>query len=239
MLARHFLTLALIANPPLVGIVAAQSSTAPKPQPRNTVQHAKWSSELETTWGITPELFRDMGLSALTTGEEVQLLTWEAEQVQKAKDSDPRPSFVCGRPGVTSTIKPEDYDKVRIYVEATGNASEIISGVRQRFRGMNGTEVVYTADEADVTVSLVAMNSENMAGQRTGVAISYVVQQPCIWAFGKQSVHYDSVENQGLQMGSNVPDVVDSIVSSIDTSNLESHRQSNAFTKKMIQELKK
>jgi len=44
--------------------------------------------------------------------------------------------------------QPEAYDKVRVYVTASGDADEIISGVRERLRRMNRTDVVYTSDEA-------------------------------------------------------------------------------------------
>ncbi len=72
-----------------------------------------------------------------------------------------RPSIqvVCGRPG-ESDIKPESWDKVRVYVNASGEANEIISGVRERLREMNGTEVVYSSAEADLTVNIVALHTQ-------------------------------------------------------------------------------
>lgn len=235
MLARQFLTITLIAAMPLVGIADAQSSTPQKPQPRITVSRATWSSDLEITWGITPQLFRAMGLGSLTQEQEVRLLTWALEQNQKAKDSVVTQSFDCGRPGEpVADAKPEAYDKVRVYVIATGDASEIISGVRERFRTMNGIDVVYGSDEADVVVSLVAIKTQTTGGYPSGHAVSIVAKEPCVLKLGTYTTPYDSLLEQLVQVGSDVPKIVDSIVSTIDTDVLESHRKSNAEYKKML-----
>lgn len=232
---RSFLVRALVAILPLVALADGQTLSPQTPQ-RNTVAHASWTAALEKNYGIRMGDFRDMGLGSLTTEQELNLFVWIETQKQQAKESVPAQTFSCGRPAEPlSDAKPEAYDKVRVYVSATGDASEVISGVRERFRSMNGIEVVYSSGEADVTVSLVALNLQNTSGYHTGVAISYVVQQPCVLKFGSSKTSYDTVENQGLQMGSDIPAVVVAIVSRIDTSDLEDHRQMNAWEKKFLQ----
>jgi hypothetical protein len=204
--------------------------------PREVPPRISWTPEVEQNFDITKQSFQDMGLSALSSEQYGNLLGWDLARVQKAKDSVFTESVDCGRTSETFIdSKPEAYDKVRVYINATGDASEVISGVRGRFRAMNGVEVVYADNEADVTVSLVAMNLETIGGYHNGVAISYVVENPCILKVGTSKDNYDTIEDQGLQVGSDVSGVVDSIVSKIDTSDLETHRQSNASYKKMLQ----
>lgn len=203
---------------------------------RNAQPTMSWTPEVEQNFDITKQNFQDMGLSALSQEQYINLLTWDEMRTQKAKSSVITENFDCGRTSESfADSKPEAYDKVRVYVDATGEASEVISGVRERFRAMNGIEVVYNNAEADVTVSLVALNLETTGGYHNGVAISYVVQEPCILRFGTSKTNYDTIENQGIQVGSNISGVVDSLVSKIDTSDLERHRQSNASYKKMLQ----
>ena len=203
---------------------------------RDAPPKISWTPGVEQNFDITKQNFQDMGLSALSEEQYINLLTWDQTRTQKAKDSVMTEAFDCGRTGESfADSKPEAYDKVRVYIAATGEASEVISGVRERFRAMNGIEVVYDNTEADVTVSLVALNLETAGGYHNGVAISYAVQQPCILKFGTSKSNYDTIEDQGIQVGSEVSGVVESIVSKIDTSDLERHRQSNASYKKLLQ----
>jgi hypothetical protein len=203
---------------------------------RDVPSRISWTPEVEQQFDMTNQNFQDMGLSALSPEQYINLLAWDETRTQKARNSVITENFDCGRTSeFFADSKPEAYDKVRVYIDATGEASEVISGVRERFRAMNGIEVVYDNTEADVTVSLVALNLETTGGYHNGVAISYVVQKPCILKFGTSKTNYDTIENQGLQVGSNISGVVDSIVSKIDTSDLEKHRQSNASYKKILQ----
>ncbi len=176
-----------------------------------------------------------MGLDSLTQVQEVRLLTWVAERELQAKAAVPKMTFDCGRQGESFLdAKPESYDRVRVYVDASGGATEVISGVRERLRSMNGTEVVYSSDEADLKVGLIAMQVKSKGGFETGSSISVVVSRPCVWTMGTNTSHIDSIENQFLQVGSEVNGMVDSIVSDIDTNNLDSQRKLNAAIKKTI-----
>src|ERR1700677_4610 len=194
----------------LVGLflAMAQGQSAPihKSQPQKTVAHAVWSSNLETNFGISEQGFQEMGLAALTTDQEFNMLTWAYSREQKAKASVQSPSFDCGRPGQKfADAKPEEYDKVRVNVDASGSADEIISGVRERLRAMNGIEVVYNSDEADLTVSLVAIQTkEQRAGYQLGTASAVVVTEPCTWKLGTYTNSYDVLRDQFVQVGSDV-----------------------------------
>lgn len=215
-----------------------QAPPAQKAPQHTTPPHAFWNPVLEKDLGITPQLFHDMGLGMLTQEQEVNLFMWVEQREQQAKDSVPTTSFTCGRTGESFLeAKPESYEKVRVYVNASGSADEIISGIRQRLRAMNGTEVVYNSEEADLTVHIIAMfTREKRAGYQLGSATSVVVTRPCVWKLGTYQNDYDTIQDQFVQVGSEVPALVDAIVSAIDTDSLEPQRKSNAGYKKFLQE---
>ncbi|HLM80542.1 MAG TPA: hypothetical protein VK302_07905 [Terriglobales bacterium] len=207
-----------------------QKTLPPKPELR-----ANWTDELEVGYGIAKQAFHDMGLEKLTPSQLVNLLIWVDERQRQAKAAVPATTFDCGRQGESFLdAKPESYDKVRVYVDASGDATEIISGVRERLRSMNGSEVVYSSDEADLKVSLIAMQTQSKGGYDTGSAISVVVSRPCVWTSSTNTSHVDSVENQLVQVGADVRAMVDSIVSNIDTNDLDPQRKLNAQLKKML-----
>jgi hypothetical protein len=219
----------------------AQTSPARKPQPsQKTVDHASWAPGLEGIVGIAEEDFRDMGLAALTKDQELYLLVWASGLEQKGKDSVQVPSFECGRPGQKfQDAKPEEYDKVRVNVEASGSADEVVSGVRERLRMMNGTEVVYNSDEADLTVFLTGMKIHTKGGIETGVAVAVTVVQPCTWTLGTYTNHYNILKADSVEVGSEPPLLVSSIVSGIDTDVLDNQRKMNAGYRKFLQDQKK
>lgn len=206
-----------------------------KPVQPKTESHASWTDYLEKNYGVTQKTFQDMGLGNLTWTQEINLLTWVTERERLAKAAVPVTSFDCGRQGETFLdAKPESYDKVRVYVDASGDATEVISGVRERMRAMNGTEVVYSSDEADLKVSLVAAHTKSKGGYDTGSAISLVVSRPCVWTGSTNTSHVDWVENQLVQVGSEVGPMVDSMVSDVDTNDLDPQRKLNSVLKKML-----
>lgn len=194
------------------------------------VARPAWTPELEKNYGISEQMFHDMGLGDLTLNQYWNFLTWSHGREENLKDSAPKFVFDCNRPGVSlQDTRPEAYDQVRLFVVASGDASEIISGVRERFRAMNGIDVVYNRDESDLVISLVALQTKaKNAGYQLGVAVSVVVFQPCVWKNGTYTHNYDSMQDQFVQVGSDVSGVVDSIVSSIDTDDVESQRALNA-----------
>lgn len=131
--------------------------------------------------------------------------------------------------------KPDSYDNVRLYISASGDADEIISAVRERLRAMNGVEVVYSSDEADLNVSLVTLKTRNKSAYETGYAISVVVTQPCMQKVGTQVSHLQTFQDQFVQVGSDEHVIVNSIVSSVDTDTIDDQRKENAEFKKMLQ----
>ncbi len=227
----------LRTSPPILLLLLVICLFAETAEPKKPlVHHPSWTPALEQNFGITKQQFTEMGLGALTTDQYLNVLFWVSDQEKRAKDSVPTNLFSCGRIGsMDQDTRPEAYDTARVYVTASGDANEIISGVRQRLRSMNGTQVVYASDEADLVISLVAMTTKEKSAQyQLGVAISVVVSQPCLWKYGSYSSHYDVIRDQFLQVGSDVQKVVDSIVSSVDTNDLEDQRKINASWKKYV-----
>lgn len=198
--------------------------------------YATWTPYVEKNYDITEEKFGDMGLPELTVNQYVNLLLWLQDREQKVKNSVPQQALDCDRPGTPfSSTPPEAYDKVHVNVTASGEATQIISGVRERLRTMDGVEVVYSDDDADLTVSMLAMNLTNVGGYHTGVAASIDVTQPCAYKVNTSSVPYQMQLDQFMEVGSNISDLVNEIVSTIDTRSLDAQRAQNARYKKMLQ----
>ena len=128
---------------------------------------------------------------------------------------------------------------MRVNVEASGSADEVISGVRERLRTMNGTEVVYSSDEADLIVYLTGTKIHAKGGFDTGVAIAVTVVQPCIWTLSTYTNHYNILKADSVEVGSDTPLLVSSIVSGIDTDVLDNQRKMNASYRKFLQDQKK
>ncbi len=232
---------ALILVLSLLTAANGQSSTPQKPRTPEAVPHTSWTPTLESDFGVSKDAFRAMGLGNLTVSQMEQLLIWVANRERQAKTSVPVTTFNCGRTGQPFLDqRPEVYDKVRVYVSASGNANEIISGVRERLRAMVGTEVVYTLSEADLSVSLVGVKTTAKgSGYQLGNAISVVTSQPCVWMVGTYPLNYDTVQDQFIEVGSETSAMVADIVSTVDTNSLENQRKSNAGLKKFLQDKKK
>jgi hypothetical protein len=238
MIQRVFIVLAQIVL--LLATSSGQPATQKPAHPQKPAQpktdpHASWTPALEKNLGITQQAFHDMGLGMLTQEQEINLFVWVNERERQAKSATAEQTFDCGRQGESFVdAKPESYDRVRVYVDASGDATETISGVRERLRAMTSTEVVYSSNEADLTVSLVAMQTQSKGGQQTGSAISVVVSDPCLWNRGTHTTRIANVQNQFVQVGSDVKAMVDAIVSNIDTNDLDPQRKTNAELKKML-----
>jgi hypothetical protein len=168
----------------------------------------------------------------------VKVLNWADARDQKAKRSVPSQTFDCGRPGKAFLeTPPEAYDMVRVYVSATGEATQIISGVRERLRMLNGTEVVYSPEEADLSVSLIAMNVKNIGDYQSGVAIAVGTTAPCVLKRGTDTTKYDVLMDDFLQIGADRPTVINEIVSSIDTNSLDNQRKINAQYENLLKSM--
>jgi hypothetical protein len=215
-----------------------QSSSSKTPPSRKEVDHATWNSALEKDFGITPQSFRDMGLQNLTLEQYVNLFGWILQREDDAKKSVPTQTFNCGRPGESfKDAKPEAYEKVRVYVATSGDDDEVFSAVRERLRTMNGVEIVYSSDEADLKLSLVGVKEkEKNIGYQLGNAISIAVAKPCKWQLGTYATKYDTLQDQYVEVGSDISLVVNSIVSAFDTNNLEDERRANAAYRKLLQD---
>jgi len=69
-------------------------------------------------------------------------------------------------------------------------------------------------------------------------AISVVVTKPCVWKLGTFTDRQEALQNQFVQVGSENSEVVNSIVSTIDTDDLEKQRSANADFKKFLPYMK-
>lgn len=208
------------AQPPTV-----KTATASKP----SVGHAEWNQESETLVGLTQQQFTEAGLSKLTTAEYGHLLSAMITQQVKVRQEgqNSRPLHVCGP-------IPERYDKVRVSVEANDTApSEIVSGVRQRLRGMPDVEIVFAPLEADFNVSILSMETENKMRTRTGYLASVVTADTCQGSLGEYKWTYQSQRNHWVFTDSETASLAETIVTSLDTKDIEPTRQLHANLNKL------
>lgn len=106
----------------LLTIANGQGTSTLKSRSSDAITRASWSTSLESNFGISRQAFHDMGLGALTENQLTQLLSWEDTREQQARKSIPKSTFTCGRPGEPLLgSRPEAYDKVRVYVKASGD----------------------------------------------------------------------------------------------------------------------
>lgn len=66
-----------------------------------------------------------------------------------------------------------------------------------------------------------------------GNAVSIAVTKPCTWKLREYSNNYDTLQNQWIQVGYDNQEVINSIVSSVDTEEIEQQRKMNASYKEI------
>jgi hypothetical protein len=213
----------------LILCVPALNQTARKTAtPATREEHAAWLPESETYFGISQETFRTAGLSKLTTTEYGALLMsmskWRLKAAEEAKKSVF--TYTCGQ-------LPAKDSKIKVMIQANDNApSEIMSPLRQRIRGMPDVEIVFQPDQADFGMTVLPMEVRTVDNYKTGYAASVVTYTLCQSQFGDSKWPIQIVSNHWVfTAGNNAGQIVDQIVSSVDTADIEAARKFRAAVK--------
>lgn len=189
---------------------------------------AEWNESVESFVGITHDQFIQAGLAKLTKDQFASLFLTIYDTRQKAIDNAKKEqlTYTCGP-------SPANYDKVKLYVDVSDKTpSAIASGMRQRLRGLSDIEIVYTPIEADVGVQILGFANELENGHRTGFSVSVATYDPCKASMGDKDWPITMLDSHFMFTAANVSEVVDAVVSSIDTSDIESARKLHAAIKK-------
>ena len=217
--------------------LSAQSGSAPSPPAgasgKGTSKpaapsRAEWSEAIESFCGITREQFNHAGLAKLSKDDFAALIlaiyNIRQEAVENAKKL--QITYVCGP-------LPANYDKVKIYVDMDDKApAEVASGVRQRLRGLADVEIVYTPIEADVGLQILGFENELESGRKTGYSVSVASYDPCKGSLGDNEWPTRVLDNHFIFTAANVSQVIDAVVSHVDTNDLEGARKLHAAIKK-------
>jgi len=135
-------------------------------------------------------------------------------------------TYICGP-------LPPNYDKVKVYIAVSdATPSEIAIGVRERLRSLADVEVVYTPIEADVGIGVLGFENTLEGGHRSGYSASVITYDPCKGAVGERDWPIRIAENHFMVTTATVPEVINSIVSDVDTGDLEGARKLHAAIKK-------
>lgn len=228
------------------GVVASAQSAPNQSQsakPRGVqpqVKKAQWTEQTLTYLGISKNDFVSMGLEKLTMDEYGKLLAWatnrEREAANTASEAAKKDAmasqvtFFCGPKQTTD----ESLKKVHVFIEDNNaTVAELMSGVRQRLRGISDVEIVYEPSQADLDVSILGYEDKMETGTRAiGYTASTEVTTPCVgkigtyeWNFQMSSDHF--IFSGGTDSGI----LVEKIVAKIDSSDIEPVRKSHAQLK--------
>jgi len=200
---------------------------------------ATWTEFQESTFGISKDQFSLMGLSKLTATEYLTLLGWAAERERKAEEDAKATAisqtltYSCGR----TVTKPEEYDKVNIYLDIQDRTpSEIASRIRQNFRAINDVQVVFSRNEADLTLTILGFEIPNtISNQPLGYTVSTIVTEDCVSKLRTIETPFERYITSYLNTGPrDSAGMVESITRSIDATEIELQRKVNAFQKQQM-----
>jgi len=241
--ALFFLILSASAQTPNTTANTAPRAPAKQPQPQTKqaqlepkVPMAAWSdSAAESLIGMTKADFESLGLGKLTASEYAAFVPWvfikEAKATKAAQAS--QLTYSCGR----LSIDTQDYEKVNIYmVVEDSTPAELASRIRQNLRALSDVQIVFSSEEADLTVDVVGFPLETVSGQKTGYVASIVTSEPCVSKIGSDQSSFKQFQTASLQTGGmDVARVAEAITTKLDATNIETARKNNAA---MIQFLK-
>lgn len=208
----------------LMLVSSAVNQTQRKAASSVSPPHATWDSFAETAFGMSEDTFRQAGLSKLTRDEYGVLLNALLNmQVKAGQDAKKQQlTYVCGP-------IPAKYDKVKVMVDSNSDAlSEIMSPLRQKLRAMPDVEIVFDAQQADFSIFVLPMALRNQAQYQTGYAASVVTYDSCQAQFGELKWPIQLLNNHWVFTAGTAAEVVDEIVSSVDTKDMEATRRLHA-----------
>jgi hypothetical protein len=227
----------------------AQTTSAMREKSRQPkVENATWTEQLETYYGISRSDFASMGLTKLTQDEYIKLFTWVYQRASQAKEEGKAEGVAeITRTQTTYSCGPKIADSggastVKLIIDASEeNAPEIMSGVRQRLRAISDVQIVYDKKDADLVVAILGFRSTVGSDQRVvGYAASVTTASPCTSKLGTDEWGIQLERNHILNSsGTDVRVLIEDIVTTLDSKDIEAIRQQHAALKRYLSEQKK
>lgn len=201
---------------------------------------ATWSdSGADRLIGISKEAFESMSLGKLTASEYASFESWafikEADATKAALAS--QLTYSCGR----SSTEAHDYEKVNIYlIIEDSTPAELASRIRQNVRALSDVQIVYSSEEADLTVDVFGFALETTSNQKTGYAASVVTSEPCVSKLGSQQESFKQLQRAYLQTGGmDAAQLAEGVTTTLDSKDIESARKNNAVIRQLLKNNKK
>ncbi|HWY08225.1 MAG TPA: hypothetical protein VNY24_15295 [Candidatus Acidoferrales bacterium] len=228
--------------------IKPQSPQAKSAPSRPKVEMAAWSEKEFNDLGITKEAYLSMGLEKLTAAEYKNLLDtlvvrdFIAESKGKTEGRQEAASasltYSCGPPKLDEA----SVSKVSIFVESSSDTpAELMSGVRQRLRNIPDVQIVFEKHEADLVILVLGFQDILQNGQSMGYIAATTVKIPCLSRLGGNDSQFEMYQDGFLQAtaGKSITELVELIVTTLDSKDIEVIRKENAIWKKSLQNLKK
>lgn len=124
-----------------------------------------------------------------------------------------------------------------IYLDISdATPSELASRIRQHFRAIRDVQVVFSAKDADLKVTIIGFEIRAQINNlQTGYAASTTVTDPCFSKYGTDQTPFDKYEANYLMTNGTSASLADDIATNVDAKELEPQRQLNATIKKFLQ----
>jgi hypothetical protein len=212
------------AQPKPIGKAGAQK---PKLSAETSPQ-AEWTGEVRSVVGLTKEQFTEAGLGRLTEEEfrRLSLAVYDIRQDAVRNALATQMKYQCGP-------IPENYDRVKVYVEVSkGTASEIASGARQRLASLRDVQIVYGEVESDVGLEFVGAEYMTETGHTLGHMVAVLAFESCKGSIGDREWPFRMVNGHSIHGGPEASELVNRMVSDIDTEVLENVRKQHAAIKR-------
>lgn len=215
----------------------------PRKKPLPAVRMASWNEKAEKSFGVSHEDFKSMGFSKLTQDEYGLLLFWisaqktHAEQKGMEEAQAAALTYSCG----LNVAEEAAASKVNVIIEDDKNTpAALVSGIRQRVRSIPDVQIVYDTKDADLRISVMAFENQlKGSNEITGYTAAIITTTPCISKFGTTESNFQKYHSATLQSGGrDLNTVVERIVTTLDSDDIEPIRQEHAEIKKLVQEKK-
>jgi hypothetical protein len=205
---------AVLFCPPALG----HQASPPRHQQAQAALSSWDSLSFLGSYGLTRDLFNQNHLSRLTTQEIINVISAAWLDGMKTGAASITPS--CGPTG-----KNPDRSTVKLFLEVPDAMdSELASALRSRLRAIPDVRLVFSPDDADVTISVLGLPMIAGSGRTVGYTMSYSASRPC----NVNGISFDLALSSDMQVDSSVTGVVDGIVSHIDAKVCEDARRWNA-----------
>lgn len=208
-------------------VLVASNQTHQQPKP--ATPKAAWSEDAQAITGLTEAEFRSAGLYKLTPQEFLKLVDAMAIHQSAAATNAVKyqTQYKCG------PFTP-DLDRVKIYISTSDKTpSEVASGIRQRLRAMPDVTIVYSETDADLGLEIVGMADELVSGRISGYTAAVFTYDGCEATLGDTKWPAQMQRNLRLQATGTTNELIESIVTTIDTNDIESVRKTHATIKKL------